>query len=90
MTLHPGYLKKVIERGWGERHPLAREWRNGLWVWVGRFWAPVPSGLVMLYAPRDKEELQVVEEITKAAVRWIGGVDARKAEKEIGSVEQGE
>lgn len=65
LTLYPGDAKAVIERGWGERHPLAR---GG---WFRRF---VPRGFVMIYAPRDEAEMEVVERIVKASVWWVSGV----------------
>lgn len=68
LTLHPADARLVIERGWGERHPLAR---GG---WLSRF---VPGGFVMVYAPRDEREVEVVGRIVEAAVWWVGGVDVR-------------
>lgn len=47
--------KEVIEKGWGERHRLA-----------GRF--GLSTGLVMVYSPRDKEELATVDKIVTKAV----------------------
>ncbi|KAI9862507.1 MAG: hypothetical protein M1813_004359 [Trichoglossum hirsutum] len=64
LTLHPADARVVLEKCWGERHPLAR---GG---WCTRF---VPSGFVMVYAPRDAEELKVVMEIIRAAVWWVSG-----------------
>lgn len=67
LTLHPADVKLVIERGWGERHPLAREdW----WWWRRR---SVPPGFVMVYAPHDAEEVRLVMEIVRAAVWWVSG-----------------
>ncbi len=51
--------RKVIEAGWGQRFPL-------------QF---VRSGWTMVYAPRDKEEMDVVERIVKAGVAWVTGVE---------------
>ncbi|KAK0611665.1 hypothetical protein B0T14DRAFT_441547, partial [Immersiella caudata] len=51
--------RKVMEAGWGQRFPL-------------QF---VRSGWTMVYAPRDGEELEVVERIVKAGVAWITGVE---------------
>ncbi|KAI9800767.1 MAG: hypothetical protein M1833_003184 [Piccolia ochrophora] len=62
LTLHPDDVRLVLERGWGERHPLAK---GG---WLTRF---VPPGFVMIYAPRDADELSVVVEIINAAVWWV-------------------
>ncbi|KAI9764005.1 MAG: hypothetical protein M1840_008953 [Geoglossum simile] len=64
LTLHPADARVVLEKCWGERHPLAR---GG---WCTRF---VPSGFLMVYAPRDAEELNAVTEIIKAAVWWVSG-----------------
>ncbi|KAI9754646.1 MAG: hypothetical protein M4579_004609 [Chaenotheca gracillima] len=64
MTLHPADARIVLERGWGERHPLA----NG--GWLTRF---VPMGFVMIYAPRTPAELEVVMHIVHAATWWVSG-----------------
>ncbi|KAL3438134.1 hypothetical protein BDV09DRAFT_131392 [Aspergillus tetrazonus] len=65
LTLHPTDVKLVLERGWAQRHPLARD---SLW----RMMKLVPPGFVMIYAPRNDEELKVVVEIIKAAAWWVG------------------
>ncbi|EFE42624.1 hypothetical protein TRV_02576 [Trichophyton verrucosum HKI 0517] len=70
MTLHPADVKFVIERGWGERHPLARD----SWWWMFRL---VPTGFVMIYAPRSKEELDSVVQIIHAASWWVNGIEPR-------------
>lgn len=70
LTLHPADVKMVLERGWGERHPLAIE--DG-W-WKGRF---VPAGFVMIYAPRNMEELECVVRIIQAASWWVNGIEPR-------------
>ena len=64
MTLHPADAKLVLERGWGERHPLAK---GGWWT---RF---VPKTFLMVYAPRDEAELRVVLDIVRAAAWWVSG-----------------
>ena len=66
LTLHPVDAAIVILRGWGERHPLSS---GG---WLARF---VPQGFVMVYAPRNNEELVIIRRIVAAAVWWVGGVD---------------
>ncbi|EEP81022.1 conserved hypothetical protein [Uncinocarpus reesii 1704] len=70
LTLHPADVKYVIEKGWGERHPLARE----SWWWKLRF---VPVGFVMIYAPQTMEELQCVIQIIHAATWWVTGMEPR-------------
>ena len=62
MNLHPDDAKVVLEKGWGERHPLAR----GGWMS-----AYVPREFVMVYAPRDRAELDVVCRIIEAAGFWV-------------------
>ncbi|WEW55787.1 hypothetical protein PRK78_001220 [Emydomyces testavorans] len=68
LTLHPADVKLIIEKGWGERHPLARE----SWWWKLRF---VPVGFVMIYAPQTMEELQCVIQIIHAAAWWVTGME---------------
>lgn len=64
MNLHPDDARVVLEKGWGERHPLAR----GGWMI-----AYVPQEFVMVYAPRDRTELDVVCRIVEAAAFWVTG-----------------
>lgn len=64
MNLHPDDAKVVLENGWGERHPLAR----GGWMK-----AYVPREFIMIYAPRDRMELDVVGRIIEAAGFWVSG-----------------
>jgi hypothetical protein len=59
VNLTPKDAKLVLERGWGQRHPLS-----------GRV---LYLGLVMIYAPRGEQELEVVEKITRASVRFMLG-----------------
>ena len=47
-------MERVIANGWAERHPLAG--KHGL-----------PSNIVMVYGPRDEQELEVVEELLRAS-----------------------
>ncbi|KAB8271388.1 hypothetical protein BDV30DRAFT_213664 [Aspergillus minisclerotigenes] len=66
LTLHPADIRLVLEKGWGQRHPIARE----DWWWLRR---SVPSGFVMIYAPRNEEERRCVVEIIRAAAWWVRG-----------------
>jgi len=75
MNLHPDDAKVVLEKGWGERHPLAR---GG---WMGKY---VPREFVMVYAPRDTTELDVVCRIVEAAGFWVSGESFQvKAAKDL-------
>lgn len=54
MMLSPDLARTVEERGWGEPHPVAR---LGL----------IPSTAMMVYGPRDPDELEVVWQLLQAA-----------------------
>lgn len=49
MNLHPEDIKVVLEKGWGQRHPLAKK------AWFGRL--PVPETFTLVYAPRGMTQL---------------------------------
>jgi Family of unknown function (DUF5519) len=49
LTLSPKDIVEVLAKGWGESHPLARRMSK--------------PGLVMVFGPRDKAELEIVWEI---------------------------
>lgn len=71
LTLHPLDVSIVISAGWGERHPLAGKYVHGTKL--------LPSGFVMVYAPRQESQIETVMEIVKAGAWWVGGVDLAKA-----------
>jgi Family of unknown function (DUF5519) len=54
MAVPPDVVDRVIANGWAERHPLAG--RHGL-----------PGNIVMVYGPRDDDELAVVEDLLRAS-----------------------
>jgi hypothetical protein len=54
MALPPDVVDRVIENGWAEHHPLA-----------GRY--GLPGNIVMVYGPRDEDELSVVEDLIRAS-----------------------
>ncbi|OXG30280.1 hypothetical protein C361_00113 [Cryptococcus neoformans Tu259-1] len=56
--LSPRDAKKLIEKSWAERFPVHE---------LG------PPQWVMVYAPRNKEEIDLVEKIMRAAVGWVTG-----------------
>lgn len=77
-TLHPSDVKTVIEKGWGQRHPLS----GRLGSWLRRLSdASQPrciSGTqVLIYAPRTQVDLEAIQTIINAAVYWVGGIDNR-------------
>ncbi|KAJ7475753.1 hypothetical protein FB451DRAFT_1366457 [Mycena latifolia] len=63
VMLSPADCKTAIELGWAERHPLSG---------VSRAF-PLPAGYLFVYAPRDEEELDVVERIIVASMGYMTG-----------------
>lgn len=62
MNLHPDDIKELLLKGWGQRHPMA---------YKGFLRMPVPAEFVMVYAPRTRDELEVVCRIISAAGYWV-------------------
>jgi len=63
VVLAPLDCKLLIEKGWGERHPL-----SGV-----SFVKRVPKEYVGIYSPRDEEELEVVKRLVKASIGYMTG-----------------
>ncbi|KJZ73547.1 hypothetical protein HIM_07103 [Hirsutella minnesotensis 3608] len=63
MCLHPDDIKEVLRKGWGQMHPLARK------GWLVKM--PVSPDFVMVYAPRNEQELQITYRIVEAAIWYI-------------------
>ena len=57
IVLPPDIVERVIENAWAERHPLA-----------GRY--GLPAHIVMVYGPRDEDELSVVKDLVSASHRF--------------------
>ncbi|KAL2826711.1 hypothetical protein BDW59DRAFT_171786 [Aspergillus cavernicola] len=72
VTLAPADCKRVIEAGWGQRFPLSGStvFRN---LSFGRM-SVLPLEYVLIYAPRDEEEIRIVMGIIKASVRYVTGL----------------
>lgn len=75
-SLHPNDVKTVVEKGWGQRHPLSTRLAS-CFVTPGSKPGPSPQSKVVLYAFRTQADLEVLERIIRAAVWWVGGVDSR-------------
>src|SRR5918996_254970 len=58
--LPPALADEAIQAGWAELHPVAR---LGL----------IPETAVMIYAPRDDGELEVVERLVRASYEFARG-----------------
>ncbi|KAF8207632.1 hypothetical protein K438DRAFT_1575800 [Mycena galopus ATCC 62051] len=63
VILSPADSKTAVDLGWAERHPLSG---------VSRF-VPLPNTYLLVYAPRDEEELAVVERILVASMGYMTG-----------------
>ena len=61
LRLPPDHAEMVVDEGWGEYHPFALD-------------GTVPN-LVMVYAPRDDQDLDVVMTIIEAAVAYATSAD---------------
>ena len=59
-ALPPQVAQEVVEKGWAEQHPAAR---------MGY----IPQNVVMIYAPRDVQEIEVVAGLVVEAYRYAGG-----------------
>jgi hypothetical protein len=55
--------RAAVDAGWAEQHPVVR---LGL----------IGEGAVMLYAPRDEQELEVVERLVRVSYRYARGDQA--------------
>ena len=59
-ALPPQVAQEAVEKGWAEQHPVAR---------MGY----IPQKVVMIYAPRDVQEIEVVAGLVVEAYRYAGG-----------------
>jgi len=59
-ALPPEAAQEAMDKGWAEQHPVAR---------MGY----IPRNVVMIYAPRDAEEIEVVAGLVEEAYRYAGG-----------------
>jgi hypothetical protein len=60
-ALPPEVAQEAIRKGWAEQHPVAR---------MGY----IPQNVVMIYAPRDSQEIEVVAGLVVDAYRYASGV----------------
>lgn len=73
VVLHPEDLARVINNGWGERHPIARAdtWWNW-WFFTTEIRPPVPHTLALIYAPQGTHDLVSIMSIVKAGALFAG------------------
>ena len=65
MMLPPGLARTVDEQGWGEQHPVARM-------------GPVPQTALMVYGPRDEDELDIIWKLLRASHTFATGTAAER------------
>lgn len=63
-ALPPELAAEAIEKGWAEQHPVAR---------MGY----IPTNVVMIYAPRNAEEVEIVAGLVTESHRYAGGLGGR-------------
>ncbi|KAH8807410.1 hypothetical protein F5884DRAFT_844405 [Xylogone sp. PMI_703] len=68
VVLAPQDCKKVIRSGWGQRHPL-----DGVRAVKYIFGWTIPKEYILLYAPRNDEEIQTIMEVVKASIGFMTG-----------------
>jgi hypothetical protein len=59
-ALPPEVAEEAVEKGWAEQHPVAR---------LGY----IPENVVMVYAPRDEQELGIVLKLVEESRRYAAG-----------------
>jgi hypothetical protein len=59
-ALPPETAEEAVNKGWAEQHPVAR---------LGY----IPENVVMIYALRDEEELEIVLRLVEESRRYAGG-----------------
>lgn len=62
VMLPPALVAEAIAAGWAEEHPVARR-------------GDIPSNAVMIYAPRNDDEREVVGDLVKAAYRYAARLE---------------
>jgi len=70
VSLPPPIQQEVIDKGWGERHPM-----GGILIENphGGHKLGIPATCTLLFAPRDEEELRVVLSIVDEGYKWALG-----------------
>jgi hypothetical protein len=68
MILHPKDCKKIFKSGWGQRHGF-----SGHPILGKLERTRLPVNFVLIYAPRDQAELEIVMKILEAAVQFMTG-----------------
>lgn len=72
LYLSPADARVVIEKGWAQRHRLAR---TQPWWYPGKkkFVCGIGDTFLLIYAPRDDAELRVLNVLLRASARFMTG-----------------
>lgn len=73
LYLSPEDAKVVIEKGWAQRHRLART--QPWWLGHKKFICGIGDTFLLIYAPRDESELRVLSTLIRASARFMTGSD---------------
>ncbi|MEM6794498.1 MAG: luciferase family protein [Acidobacteriota bacterium] len=68
MNVPRAVLEVAVEKGWAEQHPLAAR-------------GVIPENVVMVYGPRDREELEVVKALIAEAHAFASPITKELQEK---------
>ncbi|KAK5046680.1 hypothetical protein LTR84_007441 [Exophiala bonariae] len=71
LYLSPQDAKVVIEKGWAQRHRLART--QPWWLGHKKFICGIGDTFLLIYAPRDESELKVLSTLIGASARFMTG-----------------
>lgn len=81
----PADAKVIIEKGWGERHRCART--QPWWFGGKKYMFNIGDTFLIVYAPRDEQELDVLRTLIRASARYMTGdetvVEPSEDEKEL-------
>jgi hypothetical protein len=67
----PADAKIIIEKGWAERHRCSRTqpwWLGGIKAMFG-----IGDTFLIVYAPRNEAELEVLKTLIRASAMWMTG-----------------
>ncbi|KAK3215337.1 hypothetical protein GRF29_19g2929602 [Pseudopithomyces chartarum] len=67
VVLHPADCKKVLERGWGQRHAFSGSNLNPVLP------VNIPVNYLLIYAPRNDAEVEIAITIIRAGIRYMTG-----------------
>jgi len=73
LYLSPQDAKVAIEKGWAQRHRLART--QPWWLGGKKFICGIGDTFLLIYAPRDEAELDVLRTLIRASARFMTGVE---------------